>query len=189
VLSSDEGGLLPLFNGEGFLPAGDYELTLEQLERSRLVTGLGIEGPWDGEWRLRLVKKFATVARQLARVGVTTLYANGSFVSDKPHPADIDAYFLLPDRTRIANGELVQSLNSIDPYMAWSWRKYDLRYDPMSGKTKFPLWHRYRVDIFPHWPGAGFGVVDKHGNELEYPAAFRRTREGTPKGIVKIGGL
>jgi len=31
------------------------------------------------------------------------------------------------------------------------------------------------------------GLVDEHGNELQFPAAFRRRREtGEPKGIAAI---
>jgi hypothetical protein len=51
------------------------------------------------------------------------------------------------------------------------------------------MWHRYRVELYPHVPGLGLGIgiVDKHGHEVEFPAAFRQSRrDGKPRGIVKI---
>jgi hypothetical protein len=54
------------------------------------------------------------------------------------------------------------------------------------------MWHTYRVELYPHVPGIGSGIRDRHGHELEFPAAFRQSRrDGKPKGIVKIkfGGL
>lgn len=41
--------------------------------------------------------------------------------------------------------------------------------------------------MYPYWPGQGCGITDKHGHELEFPAAFRMSRrDDQPKGIVKI---
>jgi hypothetical protein len=51
------------------------------------------------------------------------------------------------------------------------------------------MWHRYRVELYPHVPalGVGCGILDKYGNELEFPSAFRLCRRnGKPRGIVKI---
>ena len=56
-------------------------------------------------------------------------------------------------------------------------------------KYQLPMWHRYRVELYPHVPGLGFGcgIRDKHGNDLEFPSAFRQSRrDGKPRGIVKI---
>ncbi len=51
------------------------------------------------------------------------------------------------------------------------------------------MWHRYRVELYPHVPGLGMisGIRDKWGHELEFPSAFRQSRrDGTPRGIIKI---
>jgi hypothetical protein len=51
------------------------------------------------------------------------------------------------------------------------------------------MWHRYRVELYPHVPGLGIGsgIRDKFGHELEFPSAFRQSRrDGKPRGIVKI---
>ena len=48
------------------------------------------------------------------------------------------------------------------------------------------MWHEYRVELYPHYRQF-CGIRDEHGNELEFPAAFRLSRrENRPKGIVKL---
>lgn len=48
------------------------------------------------------------------------------------------------------------------------------------------MWHNYRIELYPHY-GQGSGFTDEHGHDLEFPAAFRRSRrDGKPRGIVKI---
>lgn len=53
---------------------------------------------------------------------------------------------------------------------------------------ELPMWHRYRVELYPH-VGQFTGIVDAFGHELTFPSAFRQSRGFRPKGIVKIGGL
>jgi len=89
---------------------------------------------------------------------------------------------------------MARQLNLLDPFKVWTW-------DPMSRKPyrgypkkQLPMWHRYRVELYPHVPGLGLGsgILDRWGNELEFPSAFRQSRrDGTPRGIIKIkdGGL
>jgi hypothetical protein len=49
------------------------------------------------------------------------------------------------------------------------------------------MWHRYRVELYPHYPGLLSGIRDQFGNNLPFPSAFRLSRrEYKPKGIVKI---
>ena len=49
------------------------------------------------------------------------------------------------------------------------------------------MWHRYRIELYPHTIGQLSGIRDQFGNDLQFPSAFRQTR-GTfaPKGIVHI---
>ncbi len=48
------------------------------------------------------------------------------------------------------------------------------------------MWLQYRVELYPHY-GQPSGIRDKHGNELEFPSAFRLSRrDGQLRGIVKI---
>ena len=55
-------------------------------------------------------------------------------------------------------------------------------------KRQLPMWHAYRVELYPHVAGLIAGV-DEHGNELEFPAFFRQSRaDGSANGIVRIVG-
>jgi hypothetical protein len=47
------------------------------------------------------------------------------------------------------------------------------------------MWIEYRVELYPHF-GQAAGILDRFGNELQFPAAFRLSRSGRPKGIVKL---
>jgi len=109
------------------------------------------------------------------------IFIDGSFVEDKASPGDIDGYFVADVRTL---PDIVRELNSIDPYKIWSWK--DRIYDRNSAKWQLPMWHRYKVELYPH-VGQSSGIVDEHGLEQMFPAAFRKTRDTfEPKGIVKI---
>jgi len=182
---------IPPFTPEGLLPPGDFELTIEELRQSVLVHGLGQSSgspTWDAEWRLKLVDNLEILTRQLWTVGIHEVFADGSFAEDKDHPNDIDGYFVC-DLERLASGQLTRDLNLLDPYKVWTWDPASRR--PYRGypKLQLPMWHRYRVELYPHVPGlgAGCGIWDKHGNELEFPSAFRQSRrDGTPRGIVKL---
>lgn len=179
---------LPPFTTEGLLPPGDFVLTLAELERSMLVDG-PVERDaypgWDTAWRRKLIENLGVLVHQLWQVGVTEVFVNGSFAEDKEHPNDIDGYFeceLMP----LASGQLQQELNLLDPHKIWTWDPATRR--PYHGypKLQLPMWHRYRVELYPHI-GQLSGIQDEHGNQLTFPSAFRLSRDGKPKGIVKIG--
>jgi len=122
------------------------------------------------------------------QVGIKDIYVDGSFVEDKAHPNDIDGYFVC-NLSFLASGKLQQDLNLLEPNKIWTW-------DPASRtayrgypKLQLPMWHKYRVELYPHVPGMGWGcgIRDKFGHEMEFPSAFRQCRRnGEPKGIVKI---
>ena len=180
---------LPGFTVDGVLPPGDYELGLQNLRESLLVVGHpGLCGPnWDRAWRRKLVDNLSVLVTQLWTVGVGDIFINGSFVENKEHPHDIDGYFCC-DLRRLVTGELARELNLLDSNKVWDWRPASRR--PYKGypKQQLPMWHIYRVELYPHW-GQGSGIKDEFGNEQTFPAAFRRSRcDGVPKGIVRIGG-
>lgn len=181
---------LPEFTRWGLLPQGDYEVTLEELRQSILVTGPSDRAKypaWDARWRGHLVDNLEILVHQLWQVGITDIFVDGSFAEDKDHPNDIDGYFVC-DMWRLASGELERELNLIDPNKVWTWDPASRR--PCRGypKKQLPMWHQYRVELYPHF-GQLSGICDEHGNELEFPSAFRRSRcDGRPRGIVKIGG-
>lgn len=180
-------GVLPPFDKKGLLPVGDYELTIEQLLASHLVTGAGNPSTtWDRDWRHSLVKNLDMLAHQLWMVGIENIYVNGSFVENKDHPNDIDGYFEVALKY-FASGDFQRDINAIDPLKVWTWDSAHRRLDPNSVKMQLPMWHRYHVELFPHYPGLLSGIRDEFGNEMQFPSAFRKSRRShTPKGIVKL---
>jgi hypothetical protein len=77
----------------------------------------------------------------------------------------------------------------LDPFKVWTWDPASRRPYRGSLKRQLPMWHKYRVELYPHVPnlGIGCGIVDRYGHELEFPAAFRLSRrDGKPRGIVSI---
>ncbi|MFP4105919.1 MAG: DUF6932 family protein [Phycisphaerae bacterium] len=181
---------LPPFTAEGLLPPGDYELTLDQLRESALVGGpLDHSAQWDAAWRAKLVDNLAVLVRQLWQVGIEEIYIDGSFAEDKSHPNDIDGYFVCTLQ-ELGSGRLQRELNLLDPHKVWSWDPASRRPYRGYAKNQLPMWHQYRVELYPHCPcfDVGCGIRDRHGNELEFPSAFRQARaDGKPKGIIKIG--
>ena len=180
---------IPEFDEDGLLPPADYEMTIAELKNSLLVHGPpdSQQFPnWDKSWRLWLVENLEILAKQLWQVGITDIFVDGSFVEDKDHPNDIDGYFVC-DLQTLASGKLERELNLLDPQKVWTWNPSSRK--PYGGypKEQLPMWHVYRVELYPHVGGFGSGIPDEHGNELEFPAAFRRSRrDGRARGIVTL---
>lgn len=176
------------FDSEGVLPIGTYEVTFEALHRSLLVTGPLESRPesWDSEWRQRLVASAELLIRELWQVGISEVYLDGSFTEAKPHPHDIDGYFEVDPRV-FASGELQHQLNALNPHRCWTWDPSARTKAKGFTKRQLPMWHRYRVELYPHFPGLLSGITDADDNELQYPSAFRQRRgDGRRKGIVKV---
>ena len=176
--------LIPSFNKHGLLPPGDYETTFDQLRSSVLIKGTRTY-ELDSAWRLYLIDQAEVLVKQLWQIGIDNIFLNGSFVEAKAHPNDIDGYFEVELR-RVASGELERELNALDPYKAWTWDHAARKRYRNYAKAQLPMWHHYRVELYPHYPGL-VALQDRHGNDLQFPAAFR-TRRTTdePKGIIKI---
>ncbi|WP_404407919.1 DUF6932 family protein [Jeotgalibacillus malaysiensis] len=173
------------FNKDGLLPPEDYKLTLNELRSSILVRGPQNDLPWDVKWRLYLVDNLEALVQQLWDVGIENIYIDGSFVEEKAHPNDIDGYFEC-DLKELASGELERKLNALDPYKIWTWDSSSRKSYKGFTKKQLPMWHKYRVELYPHF-GQPSGILDEYGNQQQFPAAFRKTRDSfLPKGIVKI---
>ena len=182
---------IPPFDEEGLLPPGDYEVSFAELIESHLICGP--DDPekypaWDTPWRRHLVQSLEVLVRQLWQVGIFDIFADGSFVEDKEHPNDIDGYFVCT-LDALKTGELARQLNLLDPFKVWTWDPASRRAYRGYPKKQLPMWHRYRVELYPHVPGLGFGsgIRDRFGHELEFPSAFRQSRrDGRPRGIIRI---
>jgi len=137
---------------------------------------------WDSAWRAQLVENLGTLAGQLWKVGIQNIFVDGSFVEAKDHPNDIDGYFEC-DRLELFSGRLASALKALDP--VWTWDPASRTPHAGSTKGQLPMWHRYRVELFPHY-GQSSRIRDEHGHELEFPSAFRRSRLHQPRGIIKL---
>jgi hypothetical protein len=183
--------MIAAFDQDGLLPPNDYELSFDELRQSILVRGPSDQTAypsWDKLWREHLVNNFEILTRQLWQAGIREIFADGSFAEDKEHPNDIDGYFVC-DSAELYTGELQRKLNLLDPSKVWTWDPSSRK--PYRGypKKQLPMWHKYRVELYPHIPGLGMGsgIRDVHGHELEFPSAFRQCRRnGKARGIVKI---
>ncbi len=99
---------------------------------------------------------------------------------------DIDGYFEC-DLETLASGELQRRLNALDDFKVWTWDPAARRIGTASTKKQLPMWHRYRVELYPHHPALLSGIRDGAGHEMQFPAAFRRQRgSNVRKGIIKI---
>ena len=178
--------VLPPFDEFGLLPPGDYALTLEELKQSMLVTGpQNRDEHWDTAWRARLVENLGVLVNELWTADITEIFIDGSFVEDKSHPNDIDGYFEC-ELMQLATGALERQLNLLNAHKVWTWDPQSRRPYHGSATLQLPMWHFYRVELYPHY-GQLCGITDVHGHELEFPSAFRTSRQdGRPRGIVKI---
>jgi hypothetical protein len=176
---------LPPFNRHGLLPEGDYSLTLQELGESFLVTGKGFSSKyWDQEWRATLVDNLSILARPLWDVGVTEICVDGSFVEKKDHPGDIDGYFVC-NQDEYESGILQHRLGRFLSPALWNWGE-GIK-DPDTGKPHIPMWHQYRVELFPCWPSLSSGIPDRRGRRLDWPRGFRQQKETfRPKGVVVL---
>lgn len=179
------------FNSEGYLNPKDYFVTFAEIRESLLVKGpIGIDPvKWDEKWRLKLVNNFELLTKELWSQGIEDVFMDGSFVTDKPHPNDIDGYFdtKLKVEDAVKFAQLRQKLNMKSTHQLWTWDGRSRRPDKDSMKPQLPMWHRFRVEIYPHVKGQLSGICTQTGKELQFPAAFRKTRgDDRPRGIVKI---
>ena len=174
-----------LFTSDGLLPPGDHSLTMSDLRQSYLVSGEGLGVPgWDSMWRAQLVDNLEPFVQQLWQVGVERIFVNGSFVTAKPDPGDIDVIF----ECAFANyASTLIRLMMLEPALPWDLTHRPI--DPGSGAPKPMMWHQHRVEIFPSftdYPNLT-GIFDEHGNELELADLFRRDKATfRVKGLVQI---
>lgn len=134
---------------------------------------------------MHLLGQAEVLVRQLWQVGVEDIFLDGSFVEAKEHPNDIDGYFHA-DLAYLASGRSESDLNALNAHKVWTWDPASRRHYRNYAKAQLPMWHRYRVELYSHYPGL-VALQDRHGNDLQFPAAFRMRRDTSePKRIVKV---
>ena len=173
------------FDRNGYLPVGDHEMAYSEIIESVLVCNPA-RPEWDHSWRLLLLDRFMILAAELWQVGITDIFLDGSYVEEKDHPNDIDGYFVC-DFKRFIHKSLHRDLNALNPDKIWTWSVADMERDDSVGKRVLPMWKKYRVELFPDYPGSFSGIRDRKNRNLDFPQAFRSCRGGrAQKGIVKL---
>jgi hypothetical protein len=153
-------------------------LTLEQLSQSMLVLGPQPARPdWDTVGRLRLVSNLGIVVGQLRQVGITDIFIAGSFVQDKPNPDDIDGYYVINPLAYAAQHQRLMQINPLIPLVPVqsTWE-----YIASKGKARPLLCRDYRIELFSE-----LNIIVP-GTPGSWSHFFRHTRDGRPKGIVRI---
>jgi hypothetical protein len=102
--------MIPEFEG-GVLPPGIHQASWQEVEER-----LG----WNPT-RQNLLLGLKTLLEELARAGCSRVWLDGSFVTDKLHPADFD---LVWDPNGVNLGELDQVLQDLDPPREAQKRRY-----------------------------------------------------------------
>ena len=162
------------FNDDGFLPQ-DYETTFQEIQQSLLVLGPERTEPtWDISRRRWLLNNLEILVRQLWAAGIERIYVNGSFVTDKDKPGDIDACFEC-DYTEVRSGRLAKRLNDATSDKIWAWRMDERVMVSGYTKPRLPMWEKYRVEIYPFAPDWPVGVVIDD-SLVPFPEAFRRVK-------------
>lgn len=142
--------MIPQFSDTGRLPPGDYQATMAELRQSVLVTGpLSRPPTWDASWRAYLVDQLEVLVNELRQIGITNIYADGSFAEDKDHPNDIDGYFEC-DRSDFLTGKVERALNLLNPHKIQTWDPASRRTYRGYPKRQLPMWHQYRIELWPH---------------------------------------
>ena len=166
-------------------------MTLDELERSLLVTGDDdADDAWDTRWRLELVQNLRVLVEQLWTEGITEIFIDGSFATDKLHPGDIDGYFVVEKPDDLFGGEfeeaLCRRLNRHDRHNAWTWKDRDRRRPAAAEKGQLPMWWHYHVELWPEYGQWSGQVHPLTGEKLTHAQLFRITKRGDDKGIIRL---
>ncbi len=120
--------LIPAFDpATGALPPGGHQATLEQIAKR---FGFTPRRRW-------LLKGLRAAVEAFWAAGITDIYIDGSFCTEKPDPGDIDGYWVEPDEG---------VYDRIDPY----WIDFELVLVPHVRKWKWRMWSEHGVEFFIH---------------------------------------
>lgn len=137
---------IPTLQKNGELPPGEHKASLDEIE---VIYGSS------GEQRKKLMQGLRRAISNFEEAGVKTIWINGSFITSKKEPSDIDG--------------------------CWEWHEaVNLKLlDPVFVSTKgtADMKKKYGVDFFvSHWKEATRGVP--------FPNFFQVNRDGDAKGII-----
>jgi hypothetical protein len=171
------------FTDYGLLEPGDFPMTIQELRQSLLVEGELWIHDWDRGWRRELVDNLEILVMDLWDVGIEHIFIDGSFVTCKGRPNDVDGFFLVKNKEQLE--EIYYQLNQLNP--VWEWHHSFRTWDHRTNKNQLPMWHTHHVELFPSCKGIYAGKNDPLGQPIPFPDYFRIDKDSLlPKGIVKI---
>ena len=139
---------IPSLNENGELEEGEYEATLDEIEA---VYGRSTDR------RKLLMQGLRDAAENLEKSGVRRIWVNGSFITDKDEPNDIDGCWEYND---------LMDLNVVDPVF-------------LSMNSREDVKKKYGLDFF-------IAQQIEGGSGKPFPKFFQVNREGEPKGIIFV---
>jgi hypothetical protein len=143
--------VIPQFTGEGLLPSGVHETDLEELKEK-----MG----WSRK-RRELLEGLEEALELMVSSGVVRVYLDGSFVTDKDRPNDIDGcYDLAEDVT-------AEHLGRLAPIF------------PPNPEGRADAKRRFGVDLFP-------AAATELGSGQPFLRFFQTDREGRGRGVLSV---
>ena len=100
--------MIPPFNDDGYLPAGVFQATMEEI---------AVRFGRQSEIRQSQMESLGWLIELARRIGAERLIINGSFVTDVLEPNDVDCVLLIPAKSRKnpeAEAELLAGLPFVD---------------------------------------------------------------------------
>jgi hypothetical protein len=143
--------MIPGFTDEGLLPPGVHETGLEELKQK-----MG----WSRK-RQGLLEGLEEVLEMMASSGVARAYLDGSFVTDKDRPNDIDGCYDL------AEDVSAEDLVRLAPIF------------PPSASSRAEARRRFGVDYFP-------AAATELGSGQPFLRFFQTDREGRERGVLSV---
>lgn len=143
--------MIPRFTDEGLLPPGVHETDLKELKET-----MG----WSRK-RRELLEGLEEVLELMASCGVVRVYLDGSFVTDKDRPNDVDGcYDLAEDVT-------AEDLERLAPIF------------PPNPEGRAEAKRRFGVDLFP-------AAATELGSGQPFLRFFQTDREGRERGVLSV---
>jgi hypothetical protein len=143
--------MIPEFTEDGLLPPGIYQTDFEDLE--------GKMG-WSRR-RLALLDGLESALELMAANGVMRVYLDGSFVTDKDRPNDIDGCYDLEESTT------AEELEALTPIF------------PPSPDNRAKAKELYGVDFFP-------AAATELGSGQPFLQFFQKDRQGRERGVLVL---
>ncbi|WP_406373514.1 hypothetical protein OG788_24835 [Streptomyces sp. NBC_00647] len=133
----------------GYLPPGDHLKTWEQV-----CTEYGTS-----KARRTLLADLRVVLLALRKLGVETVWLDGSFSTGKIRPGDIDVIYAPPTNADV-----------------WNWGL-------LSPHNRIKLKARCKIDL---WPSTAHGVFVLGTPEQSIKSFMSTDRDGTPRGMLRL---